>query len=153
MVLSSPAPLRTPIRRRRTLESKYIVEMKGISKQFGSVQALNQVDLELREGEILGLVGDNAAGKSTLMKILSGAHVARQRADLTINGEEVSIREPRNARRQRHRNDLPGTWPCATIWMSLATFSSAANIQEACHSLVSSIRKKCIPNLPRCSKG
>ena len=70
--LASPAPLRTPVRR-RTLESNYIVEMKAISKRFGSVQALNQVDLELREGEILGLVGDNAAGKSTLMKILSGA--------------------------------------------------------------------------------
>ena len=95
-VLSSPAPLRTPIRR-STLESNYIVEMKGISKQFGSVQALNQVDLELREGEILGLVGDNAAGKSTLMKILSGAHVADS-GQIIINGEEVSIHHPRDAR-------------------------------------------------------
>ena len=79
------------------MESNYIVEMKGISKQFGSVQALNQVDLELREGEILGLVGDNAAGKSTLMKILSGAHVADS-GQIFINGEEVSIRDPRDAR-------------------------------------------------------
>ena len=79
------------------MESNYIVEMKGISKRFGSVQALNQVDLELREGEILGLVGDNAAGKSTLMKILSGAHVADS-GQILINGEEVSIRDPRDAR-------------------------------------------------------
>lgn len=79
------------------MESDYIVEMKGISKRFGSVQALNQVDLELREGEILGLVGDNAAGKSTLMKILSGAHVA-DGGRIIINGEEVSIRDPRDAR-------------------------------------------------------
>ena len=79
------------------MESNYIVEMKGISKRFGSVQALNQVDLELREGEILGLVGDNAAGKSTLMKILSGAHIADS-GQILINGAEVSIRDPRDAR-------------------------------------------------------
>ena len=52
-----------------------VVRMKGISKRFGSVQALNKVDIELRRGEVLGLVGDNAAGKSTLMKILVGALV------------------------------------------------------------------------------
>jgi len=49
------------------------VQMSGISKRFGAVQALHGVDLELRRGEILGLVGDNGAGKSTLMKILNGA--------------------------------------------------------------------------------
>ena len=50
-----------------------LVEMRGIEKRFGAVQALRGVDLILEAGEILGLVGDNAAGKSTLMKILSGA--------------------------------------------------------------------------------
>ena len=51
------------------------VEMKGISKRFGAVIALDNVDLKLGQGEILGLVGDNAAGKSTLMKILSGNYI------------------------------------------------------------------------------
>jgi len=51
-----------------------IVEMRSIEKAFGAVQALRKVDLVLYPGEILGLVGDNSAGKSTLMKILTGAY-------------------------------------------------------------------------------
>ena len=52
-----------------------IVEMRRISKAFGAVRALADVDLVLHPGEILGLVGDNSAGKSTLMKILTGASI------------------------------------------------------------------------------
>ena len=55
------------------MEANKIIEMRGIYKKFGNVNALNGVDLHLNEGEVLGLVGDNAAGKSTLCKILSGA--------------------------------------------------------------------------------
>jgi simple sugar transport system ATP-binding protein len=51
-----------------------IVDMRNISKAFGAVQALRDVDLRLYPGEILGLVGDNSAGKSTLMKIMTGAY-------------------------------------------------------------------------------
>ena len=49
--------------------------MQNIKKNFGGVQALQGVDLVLHHNEVLGLVGDNAAGKSTLMKILSGAYI------------------------------------------------------------------------------
>ena len=49
-----------------------LVEMKQISKTFGAVKALQMVHFEVMPAEIVGLVGDNAAGKSTLMKILSG---------------------------------------------------------------------------------
>ena len=52
---------------------RYLVEMKNISKNFGAVQALQNVYFKIKKAEIVGLVGDNAAGKSTLMKILSGA--------------------------------------------------------------------------------
>src|SRR3954454_8878510 len=51
-----------------------LVEMHNISKAFGAVRALSRVHLTVAQGEALGLVGDNAAGKSTLMKILAGAH-------------------------------------------------------------------------------
>lgn len=74
----------------------YVVEMKGISKHFGGVTALDSVDLELRRGEIMGLVGDNGAGKSTLMKVLSGAYQA-DKGDIFMDGEKVEIRNPQDA--------------------------------------------------------
>lgn len=53
---------------------KTVVTVRGIRKSFGSVSALNGVDLELRRGEILALLGNNGAGKSTFIKILSGLY-------------------------------------------------------------------------------
>jgi D-xylose transport system ATP-binding protein len=50
--------------------------LKGISKHFGGVSALKDIDLDIQAGEILALVGDNGAGKSTLIKIISGAYKA-----------------------------------------------------------------------------
>ena len=73
------------------------VRMSNISKRFGNVQALDNVDLELYKGEILGLVGDNAAGKSTLMKILSGA-VKQDNGKICVFGDEVRINNSRDAR-------------------------------------------------------
>lgn len=78
------------------MSTEYIVEMKGISKRFGGVQALKSVDLELRRGEIMGIVGDNGAGKSTLMKVLSGAHLADE-GEIYIEGNLVQIRNPQDA--------------------------------------------------------
>jgi len=78
------------------MDTEYIVEMKGVCKNFGGVQALKSVDLELRHGEIMGIVGDNGAGKSTLMKILSGAYQADE-GEIFISGQEVHIHNPQNA--------------------------------------------------------
>ena len=78
--------------------SEYVVEMRGMSKRFGGVRALNHVDLEVRRGEIIGIVGDNGAGKSTLMKILSGAYLADE-GQIFVNGEEVHIDNPQEAYR------------------------------------------------------
>ena len=72
---------------------EYAVEMKGIYKSFGGVHALENVDLELRQGEIMGIVGDNGAGKSTLMKILSGAYQA-DKGEIYILGKQVGIHNP-----------------------------------------------------------
>ena len=71
----------------------YAVEMKGICKSFGGIQALKKVDLELRQGEIMGIVGDNGAGKSTLMKILSGAYEA-DTGEIYIFGKQAEIHNP-----------------------------------------------------------
>ena len=57
-------------------DQRIILELKNIQKSFGSLKALDDVSLDLKFGEVLGLVGDNAAGKSTLMKILSGFYQA-----------------------------------------------------------------------------
>jgi len=51
-----------------------LLELRGVSKAFGSVQALSDVDFEVREGEVMALVGDNGAGKSTLIKCIAGIH-------------------------------------------------------------------------------
>ncbi len=77
-------------------KSEYVVEMKGISKSFGGIRALKSVDLELRRGEIMGIVGDNGAGKSTLMKVLSGAHLADD-GEIYIDGQRAQIRSPHDA--------------------------------------------------------
>jgi ABC-type sugar transport system ATPase subunit len=78
---------------------EYAVEMKGICKSFGGVQALKFVDLELRQGEIMGIVGDNGAGKSTLMKILSGAYQA-DKGEIFIFGNHVDIHSPLDSFKQ-----------------------------------------------------
>jgi ABC-type sugar transport system ATPase subunit len=75
-----------------------IVEMRNIHKRFGAVQALRGVDLELYPGEILGLVGDNAAGKSTLMKVLSGAYLPNE-GEILLNGQPAHIANPEDSRR------------------------------------------------------
>ncbi len=71
--------------------------MRSISKAFGAVQALRDVDLRLYPGEILGLVGDNSAGKSTLMKIMTGAY-HRDSGDILVAGGATNFRSPHESR-------------------------------------------------------
>jgi simple sugar transport system ATP-binding protein len=74
-----------------------VVEARNISKRFGHVVALRDVNLKLWPGEVLGVVGDNGAGKSTLMKVLSGMHPASG-GSLLVEGREVRLSSPRDAR-------------------------------------------------------
>jgi ABC-type sugar transport system ATPase subunit len=77
-------------------EKQPILEMKKISKRFGAVQALSDVDFEVYLNEVIGLVGDNGAGKSTLVKIISGAYKADS-GTYIFDGKEVSVNSPGDA--------------------------------------------------------
>src|SRR5688572_27138038 len=67
-----------------------VAAIENLSKRFGSVRALERVDLQLRRGEVHGLVGENGAGKSTLMKVLSGVEQPTT-GELLINGSSVRL--------------------------------------------------------------
>jgi D-xylose transport system ATP-binding protein len=73
-----------------------LLELRGISKSFGSVQALTDVDFEVREGEVMALVGDNGAGKSTLIKCIAGIHPTDE-GEMLFEGERVTIHGPKDA--------------------------------------------------------
>src|SRR4051812_16803753 len=73
-----------------------LLEIKDLSKSFGSVQALRDVDFEVRAGEVMALVGDNGAGKSTLVKCIAGTHAADS-GQVIFEGREVAIHSPKDA--------------------------------------------------------
>jgi D-xylose transport system ATP-binding protein len=73
-----------------------LLELEGVSKRFGPVQALDRVDFAVRAGEVVGLVGDNGAGKSTMIKTIAGIHSADEGA-IKFEGQPVSISKPQDA--------------------------------------------------------
>ena len=75
-----------------------ILQLRGISKSFGSVQALADVDFEVRDGEVMALVGDNGAGKSTLIKCVAGIHTPDS-GEILFDGKPVHISSPKDAAR------------------------------------------------------
>ncbi len=75
---------------------KYAVQMRNVTKRFGSVTANDRVNLDLKQGEILSLLGENGSGKTTLMNMLSGIYFPDE-GHIFINGEEVSIASPKDA--------------------------------------------------------
>ncbi len=74
----------------------FAVEMRGISKSFGKVRANDHVDLKLKKGEILALLGENGSGKTTLMNMLSGIYY-QDEGEVFVDGCPVSIRSPKDA--------------------------------------------------------
>ena len=77
--------------------SEIILEMKGVSKRFGAVQALKRVNLSVQKGTVHALIGENGAGKSTLVKILSGSLVLDE-GEIIFNGAPYRIHTPKEAR-------------------------------------------------------
>ena len=73
-----------------------LLELRGVSKSFGSVQALADVDFEVRHGEVMALVGDNGAGKSTLIKCVAGIY-SIDSGQVFFDGKPVTIHGPKDA--------------------------------------------------------
>jgi D-xylose transport system ATP-binding protein len=73
-----------------------ILELRGVSKRFGSVEALTDVDFEVRSGEVMALVGDNGAGKSTLIKCVAGIY-STDGGEIFFEGRPVTISGPKDA--------------------------------------------------------
>ena len=97
-----------------------LVEMINIHKRFGGVHAVNGVNLDLYPGEVVGVLGHNGAGKTVLMKALSGA-IPCDKGEIRINGETVQIESPRDARK----------YGIETIYQTLAladNLDAAANL-------------------------
>ena len=75
-----------------------VMQAKGIIKRFGQVVALDGSDFELRAGEIMAVIGDNGAGKSSLIKALSGATIPDE-GEITLDGKPIHFKSPMDARK------------------------------------------------------
>ncbi|MCR4661996.1 MAG: ABC transporter ATP-binding protein [Clostridia bacterium] len=80
-----------------TMNNEYAIEMKHITKRFGEVVANRDINLNLRKGEILSLLGENGSGKTTLMNMISGIYYPDE-GEIYVNGELVKITSPKDAR-------------------------------------------------------
>lgn len=78
------------------MNNTFALEMRGISKSFPGVKALDDVNLEVRPGSVHVIVGENGAGKSTLMKVLSGLYIP-DAGEIFIEGQQVTIKNPQHA--------------------------------------------------------
>jgi fructose transport system ATP-binding protein len=78
--------------------SQIVMQAKGLIKRYGQVTALDGADFELRAGEILAVIGDNGAGKSSLIKCLSGASIPDE-GEIVLDGNPIHFRNPMDARR------------------------------------------------------
>ena len=77
-----------------------ILEMKHVTKKFPGVIALNDVSINVKRGEVLGIVGENGAGKSTLMKVLSGSYTNKEyEGEIWVNGEKQSFASVSDAKK------------------------------------------------------
>ena len=80
------------------MAAEYAIEMRGITKTFGSVVANRDVELNVRQGEILALLGENGSGKTTLMNMLSGIYKPDS-GTILVNGRQAVINSPEDAKR------------------------------------------------------
>jgi D-xylose transport system ATP-binding protein len=80
----------------RSKPGELVLSLRGISKHFGAVSALTDIELDVHAGEVVALVGDNGAGKSTLVKILAGVHQPST-GTISFDGQRVTLADPGTA--------------------------------------------------------
>ncbi|CCN73205.1 ATP-binding cassette domain-containing protein [Vibrio nigripulchritudo] len=107
------------------------IKMTGISKTYGAIQSLRNVDLTLKAGEVLGLVGDNGAGKSTLTKILSGA-VSPTSGTITLEGKPVVFESPADARAEHIEMVYQDLSLCDTVDVAGNLFMGREPLKSVC---------------------
>ena len=78
------------------MSDTFAIELKGVTKVFGQIVANKDVNLQVKKGEILAILGENGSGKTTLMNMLSGIYFPDE-GQIFVNGEEVVIKSPRDA--------------------------------------------------------
>nr|WP_106782296.1 sugar ABC transporter ATP-binding protein [Lysinibacillus timonensis] len=102
--------------------SDYVLELKGITKEFPGVKALDNVHFKLKKGEIHALMGENGAGKSTFIKIITGVH-SPNAGEIYLHGEKVSFHNPKDAQRKgiaaiyQHVTNFPDLTVTENIFM------------------------------------
>ena len=79
-------------------ESKSAIRMEGVTKTFGSIKANQNINLDIRYGEVLSLLGENGSGKTTLMNMLSGIY-SPDSGEIRVDGKVVSITSPEDAKK------------------------------------------------------
>ena len=78
------------------MEQTYAIELKNITKRFGKIVANDGINLQVKRGEILSLLGENGSGKTTLMNMISGIYFPDE-GHIFVDGKEVSIRSPKDS--------------------------------------------------------
>ena len=99
------------------MAENYAIELRGITKTFGSVVANNNINLNLKQGEILALLGENGSGKTTLMNMLSGIYQP-DKGQIFMNGKEVTLDSP--AIIENSRTYLPVRFVAETLGATVA---------------------------------
>ena len=85
-----------------------VLELKGVSKHFGAIEAVTNIDFSIEPGEVVGLMGDNGAGKSTLVKIIAG-NFPPSSGEILLEGSPVHFHKPADARAAGNRGGVPGS--------------------------------------------
>jgi ABC-type sugar transport system ATPase subunit len=114
-----------------TADSQPYLQLRGVSKHFGGIAALESVDLDIREGEVLGLLGDNGAGKSTLIKAIAGVHQPSE-GTIYCRGTPVRITSPDKA----HELGIETVFQDLALIPNLAVADNFFIGRELCRTIV-----------------